>query len=1545
MRNFTKLNYLSKLCCSGRLVKGLFLFTAAVLFTFTQGLAQEAMNGDYTPDPSMYTNFDALRGSSLAKNGDGELPETAANPMLDPNTNCDDLDVVLVLDESGSMNGLAEQEARESALVLAQSFQGTNARLRILEFSAQARFIELDEFFVTQTYLDNFEDYLNGGYTSVGGEFQEYASMPGGTIDQCFPGYTNWDDAFQTINEDAPEARLVLFLTDGNPTAYNGGEDFEDCGYTVSVSPNGNEAEIIMESLAAAINSSNVLKTDPVNPTKIFPIGVGNGVNVGNLALISGPTPFSNDIFNEDYAVGDIEDIQINLTAGINSICGTVLSLEKSVDIDEVCNGDQVVTFTIKVTNVGFDNGVERDAENVLITDVFPDELDVVEGSLPDGAVLAEDGQTVTFEIPSLPFGEGEYVEIDLQATVSQNGTFTNNVSAVANNANEVSASKDVLRADILTDVLEITSCGPYLWEEGDQIIETSVSGEVVQITRNGCPVNVTLEVTIDEEQDPIVRNVEACGGYTWVEEGVQFGDEPITVSSPEGEPYTLTVPGANGECDQVYNLNLTILDAPNTDIVENFCDVPVDMSQGFPQLGYFPDTGVEGVIWNFPSGGTGFIESGVYIGTLEVEDGCDETFTLYLTISENEVGAPCPLVGDEPGEFSGETTEDCGCEGTPDPCADAGGDTDGDGICDDDEIEGCQDETACNYNDAATDEGDCIFAEGDCESCSGETDGTGTVVLNDEDGDGICDDDEIEGCQDETACNYNDTATDEGDCIFAEGDCESCSGETDGTGTVVLNDEDGDGICDDDEVEGCQDETACNYNNAATDEGDCIFADEDCESCSGETDGTGTVVINDADGDGICDGDDPCPELADLENGDDCDAGNGQVGTVINCECVPDNDPGVTECLNFKTFYANHGPGVSGTDLYGVTYIGSSAVLSLITNVDFEAHIGYNPETDEVYLVNASGSEVVTYEVGTGAVSATPIIGNMINQLYAVVYNPADGLLYVGDANDDEIYTVDLDNGNTNLVATGPVQGGDLAIQDGQLYLASRGPDMLYEISGGSASLVGSIPSTVNGMAQANNATGLVVARAFTNEFVEVDAADGTTIQTYTAYLQGDTDPFELANGDMAAGCAEGDDSVVECYPNEVLAFNQGLQTNNQPVAANRSNPAEALGMPDQSNAAGGFVSLGVGGSITLGFPGGALDGPDEDIYIFETSFSGDICNGASDERADIELSEDGINFVAAGTICRDGIIDMADFGLSFVQAIRITNSASTGSLDGYDVDGVIAKYGCDDNQLDVCPAVGECYAQSVVASDQGVSTPGSGSISPARSNPDEALFAPEGTNQLVFFSLGQGGSITLEFGGEILNEDGDDIQVIETTFNNPGCEEFPEYADVSVSEDGANFFFLETICKANNAVDISDAEVELDCVKYVRIANNDELTTQNGDGFDVDGVIAIHNCVQPPVVNNGQIAPEGENTLASFPNPTSGMSQAVFVTGQTERATLEVYDINGRLVEGLFSGIAEAGVEYRIDFDGLALPNGVYMYRLTTESETKVDKFMIAR
>ena len=48
----------------------------------------------------------------------------------------------------------------------------------------------------------------------------------------------------------------------------------------------------------------------------------------------------------------------------------------------------------------------------------------------------------------------------------------------------------------------------------------------------------------------------------------------------------------------------------------------------------------------------------------------------------------------------------------------------------------------------------------------------------------------------------------------------------TDGTGTVDVNDDDGDGVCNDAEVTGCTD-VQINFNAAATDDGSCLVNDE----------------------------------------------------------------------------------------------------------------------------------------------------------------------------------------------------------------------------------------------------------------------------------------------------------------------------------------------------------------------------------------------------------------------------------------------------------------------------------------------------------------------------------------------------------------------------------------------------------------------------------------------------------------------------------------------------------------------------------------------
>ncbi len=79
--------------------------------------------------------------------------------------------------------------------------------------------------------------------------------------------------------------------------------------------------------------------------------------------------------------------------------------------------------------------------------------------------------------------------------------------------------------------------------------------------------------------------------------------------------------------------------------------------------------------------------------------------------------------------------------------------------------------------------------------------------------------------------------------------------------------------------------------------------------------------------------------------------------------------------------------------------------------------------------------------------------------------------------------------------------------------------------------------------------------------------------------------------------------------------------------------------------------------------------------------------------------------------------------------------------------------------------------------------------------------------------------------------------------------------------------------------------------------------------------------------------------------PNPTSGLSNVSFVANDRMHHTLSVYDMQGRMLSTLMNEVAMPGQDYRFAFDGSHLPNGVYIYRLTTENDVKIEKFVIAK
>ena len=101
-------------------------------------------------------------------------------------------------------------------------------------------------------------------------------------------------------------------------------------------------------------------------------------------------------------------------------------------------------------------------------------------------------------------------------------------------------------------------------------------------------------------------------------------------------------------------------------------------------------------------------------------------------------------------------------------------------------------------------------------------------------------------------------------------------------------------------------------------------------------------------------------------------------------------------------------------------------------------------------------------------------------------------------------------------------------------------------------------------------------------------------------------------------------------------------------------SYPYAAVGPPDlTTDPWGGYVHLGVGGSITLEFwDNVVVDGPGEDLRIWR--------DPENDERIEVEVSADGRTYRSFGLVGEMTSLDLAQVGLSSVRFVRITDDGS---------------------------------------------------------------------------------------------------------------------------------------------------------------------------------------------------------------------------------------------------------------------------------------------
>ena len=397
---------------------------------------------------------------------------------------------------------------------------------------------------------------------------------------------------------------------------------------------------------------------------------------------------------------------------------------------------------------------------------------------------------------------------------------------------------------------------------------------------------------------------------------------------------------------------------------------------------------------------------------------------------------------------------------------------------------------------------------------------------------------------------------------------------------------------------------------------------------------------------------------------------------------------------------------------------------------------------------------------------------------------------------------------------------------------------------------------------------------------------------------------PPELPNPNPYSSPASG------CNAVEVMSYIPGT-TNDllTPMDPARQILTNVLGSPQESDVATpasayNFVALGFGGQITLKFANPIHNGDGDDLYVVETTFGSNAGNCARyPEKIRAFASQDNCNWVYLGEGCQNSYFDLQGLAWAqYVKLIDITNiSANFGGMaDGYDLDGIVCLNGEEANPT--LSTASADYATEAMDYLPGTMKNG-GAVPAARSIKENAVGAPQNTDVVNFVALGFGGKITLKFAYVVFDKAGDDLMLVETSFGNPSCENYPETARLEVSLDNINWFMLSESYCLDQAIDIAGSGATM--FHYLRISDASAMSNSHfpgtADGFDVDGVIVTQpGCTSTPAArlaaelenDNTQIANEVAE-VSVYPNPFTETQNIKLSTSNTDE-TFEVSIIN---------------------------------------------------
>jgi uncharacterized surface protein with fasciclin (FAS1) repeats len=418
-------------------------------------------------------------------------------------------------------------------------------------------------------------------------------------------------------------------------------------------------------------------------------------------------------------------------------------------------------------------------------------------------------------------------------------------------------------------------------------------------------------------------------------------------------------------------------------------------------------------------------------------------------------------------------------------------------------------------------------------------------------------------------------------------------------------------------------------------------------------------------------------------------------------------------------------------------------------------------------------------------------------------------------------------------------------------------------------------------------------------------------------------------------------------CFATEIFSFAQKKQNDGSNVAEIYSNALNALGEPQNVNDENttenvGFVSLGFGGEIILSFGGAINNGEGDDIMVYEATpnIASRNCTRWP-EKIDVFASQDNCNWVYLGRGCQDASFDLGS--LSWAQFIRIKDvSNPSGGLfvnligNGYDLDGVACLNGTVENPVPDNLLIG--FAAEVVSFNQGNMRNGN-PVALSRSNPESALGVPQSTNAVNFVSLGFGGNIVIKFDYVVFDEEGFDLQIVETSFGNPSCNQYPERANVEGSINGTEWVDLNVSACQDVMVDIN----LIGALQYLRITDRSNSSQFSGtaDGYDLDGIVVSNGCASfeniSQKIEDNISTPDEILSVNAYPNPFTDILNIALTSAENdENAHIQIRNYLGQIVYSEKLSL-EPGKDVIHPVSLVNNERGIYLVSVSTNSSTE--------